>query len=146
MEPAAAKIEPQEFEHLIRTGLSSGSSFDFKVERLEHGFARIRLFGNPKHLRPGDTISGPVMFTLADTALYAAVLSAVGMVPLAVTTDMNIHFLRRPRPGDLLADARLLKEGSKLMVGEIHIYSDGDPKPVAHVVGTYAVPPSRGSS
>lgn len=65
------------------------------------------------------------------------------MVPLAVTTDMSIHFLRKPRPGDLIAEARLLKKGRQLMVGEILIYCDGDPEPVAHVAGTYAVPPAR---
>ena len=89
-------------------------------------------------LRPGGTISGPSMMTLADVALYIAVLSAIGPVALAVTTNFSINFLRKPQPGALIVDASLLKLGKRLAVGEARIFS-GD-ELVAHVTATYSIP------
>ncbi len=146
MERAPSKIQPREFERLVAEHMSNRFDFDFSVESLASGFARVRLRYDEAQLRHGGTIAGPVLFTLADTALYAAVLATVGLVPAAVTTDMSLHFLRRPAPADLVAEARLLKQGRQLQVGEVTIWSDGDPDPVTHVTGTYAVPPSRGAS
>ena len=91
-------------------------------------------------ISPGGTISGPTMMELADFAMYVAVFSAVGPMPLAVTTNLNINFLRKPAPADLLADAKLLKVGKRLAVGEVAIYSDGLAEPVAHVTSTYSLP------
>ena len=82
------------------------------------------------------------MMELADFAMYVAVFSAVGPMPLAVTTNLNINFLRKPAPADLLADAKLLKVGKRLAVGEVSIYSDGLDEPVAHVTSTYSLPAS----
>ncbi len=110
------------------------------LEELSWGTCRVRLHEHPRHLRPGGTISGPAMMTLADFALYVAVLSTVGRVPLAVTTNLSIHFLRKPEPGDLLAHTRLIKAGKRLCVGEVLIHSPGVEEPVAHVTGTYSVP------
>jgi|SRR5579871_1514176 len=92
-------------------------------------------------LRPGGTLSGPTMMALADTAMYALVLSAIGRVPLAVTTNLSINFLRKPKPADLLAEARMLKLGKALAVGEVLICSDGENEAVAHAVVTYSIPP-----
>ena len=92
-------------------------------------------------LRPGGTISGPTMMELADFAMYVAVFSAIGPQPLAVTTNLNINFLRKPARADLLADAQLMKVGKRLAVGEVTIYSDGADEPVAHVTATYSIPP-----
>jgi uncharacterized protein (TIGR00369 family) len=91
-------------------------------------------------LRPGGTISGPTMMALADFAMYVAVFSAIGPQTLAVTTNLNINFLRKPAQADLLADARLMKIGKRLAVGEVTIYSDGENEPVAHVTSTYSIP------
>ena len=121
--------------------LQQGGS-TFVLDAIGHGACRTRLLYQPKHLRPGGTISGPSMFILADVSLYIAVLSAVGIVPLAVTTSITINFLSKPAPRDLLADCRLLKAGKRLCVGEVTLYSDGDDTPVAHVTGTYSVPPT----
>jgi len=110
---------------------------------LEHGLAVLRLATGPGDLRPGQTVAGPLLFALADLAMYAAVLSTVGKVPLAVTTDATIHFLRGPRAGVLLARACVLKQGKRLIVGEVRISHEGeDDAPVAHAVLTYSVPPS----
>lgn len=95
-------------------------------------------------LRPGGTVSGPVLMTLADVALYVAILGEIGLVALAVTTNLSINFLRKPAADkDIIAKCRLIKVGKSLVVGEVSIYSEGDDEPVAHVVGTYSIPPRR---
>lgn len=111
------------------------------VESIGDGTARVRCPFRDDFLRPGGTISGPVMMTMADYAMYAAVLSRIGMVELAVTTNLNINFLRRPKPGDVLAEARLLKSGQRLAVGEIALHVDNEEDLVAHVTATYSIPP-----
>jgi len=94
-----------------------------------------------RDLRPGGTISGPSMFLVADVALYVAILSRVGLVPLAVTTDLSIHFLRKPvAHAALRGECRLIKLGRSLATGDVLIYSEGRDAPVAHAVGSYAIP------
>jgi uncharacterized protein (TIGR00369 family) len=113
------------------------------LEHVEYGKVRIRKAFHEDHLRPGGTISGPTMMELADFAMYVAVFSAIGAQPLAVTTNLNINFLRKPTPADLLADARLMKLGKRLAVGEVTILSEGQDEPVAHVTSTYSLPNNR---
>jgi uncharacterized protein (TIGR00369 family) len=105
-----------------------------------HRAVRLRMTTGERSLRPGGTVSGPTMFMLADTALYAAVLASVGPKALAVTTNMSINFLRKPAPRDLIAQCRLLKLGKRLAVGDVAIFSDGEEEPVAHATGTYSIP------
>ncbi len=98
----------------------------------------------PAQLRPGGTVSGPLLMTVADVALYVAVLATVGLVPLAVTTNLNINFLRRPSPRNpIVGVCKLIKVGRILVVGEVALYSDRDEEMVAHAVGTYSIPPQR---
>jgi len=113
------------------------------VERVDHGDVRVRRAFHEDHLRPGGTISGPTMMELADFAMYVAVFSAIGPQPLAVTTNLNINFLRKPAQADLIADARLMKVGKRLAVGEVTIYSGDSGEPVAHVTATYSIPQQR---
>ncbi|MCL1049497.1 PaaI family thioesterase [Shewanella abyssi] len=81
---------------------------------------------------------------MADAALYVAILSEIGLVALAVTTNLNINFLRKPSSeSDVIAKCKLIKVGKSLIIGDVNLYSDGFPEPVAHAVGTYAIPPSR---
>lgn len=87
-----------------------------RIEAAGDGTAMVRLDAGGQHLRPGDTVSGPALMGLADIAAYAAILTAIGEVPLAVTTSFSINFLRRPDPGAILAEARLLKLGKRLAV------------------------------
>ncbi|PJI33074.1 PaaI family thioesterase [Acinetobacter pseudolwoffii] len=97
-----------------------------------------------QELRPGGTVSGPTMMTLADLALYVAILGEIGLVGLAVTTNLNINFLRKPSGGtDLRGECKLIKVGKALIVGEVWIYSVDLDEPVAHVTATYAVPPQH---
>jgi uncharacterized protein (TIGR00369 family) len=115
------------------------------IEAVWEGGARVRQAYSEGSIRPGGTISGPTMMALADFAMYIAVLAAIGPVPLAVTTNLNINFLRKPARRDLLAEARLLKLGKRLAVGEVTIRSEGQEEPVAHVTSTYSIPPSNGN-
>src|SRR6185436_10469257 len=113
---------------------------DNVIEDAWHGGCRIRRKFNEKSLRPGGTISGPTMMALADFAMYVAVLASIGPVPLAVTTNFTINFLRKPGARDLTAQCRLLKLGQRLAVGEVTIHSDGMEEPVAHATTTYSIP------
>jgi uncharacterized protein (TIGR00369 family) len=110
------------------------------IERVDYGDVRVRRSYHEDHLRPGGTISGPTMMELADFAMYVAVFSAIGAQPLAVTTNLNINFLRKPAQADLIAYARLMKVGKRLAVGEVTLYSAGSDDPVAHVTSTYSIP------
>lgn len=101
----------------------------------------LELPFSPDQLRPGGTLSGPTLMTLADTAVYYLLLSRLGPVALAVTTSLSINFLRRPPPAALRATARLLKLGSRLAVGEVHITSVASGELVAQASVTYALPP-----
>jgi uncharacterized protein (TIGR00369 family) len=114
------------------------------IEAVWEGGCRVRQHFRAHSIRPGGTISGPTMMALADFAMYVAVLAAIGPVPLAVTINLNINFLRKPGTRDLTAETRLLKLGKRLATGEVTIRSDGKEEPVAHVTSTYSIPP-RGS-
>jgi acyl-coenzyme A thioesterase PaaI-like protein len=95
-------------------------------------------------LRPGDTVSGPLLMTVADVALYVAILATIGLQPLTVTTSLNINFLRKPSPRfPIVGVCKLLKVGRILVIGEVALYSDRNEEMVAHAVGTYSIPPKR---
>ncbi|WP_235962639.1 PaaI family thioesterase [Jannaschia marina] len=114
---------------------------DFSLERVEEDGLTVRLNVSAKHLRPGGTVSGPSMFGLADVGVYLAILSRVGPVALAVTTNCSIDFMRKPvANADLLCHVRLLKLGRVLAVGECLLFSDGDDRPVARASLTYSIP------
>ena len=139
----APALSIKQIEDLLSREFPQGYNADsgLSIEHVEFGAARVRRKFNPKSLRPGGTISGPTMMALADFALYVAVFSAVGPEPLAVTTNLTINFLRKPARADLRAQARLLKIGKRLAVGEVTIWSEGADDPVAHVTATYSIPP-----
>ncbi len=117
---------------------------EYEIEEVWHGGCRLRQRYNARSLRPGGTLSGATMMSLGDFAMYVAVLSAVGWVPLAVTTNLTINFLKKPAARDLLAEARLIKLGKRLAVGEIGIRADGEDDLVAHVTSTYSIPAQEG--
>ena len=117
---------------------------DFAVESVTPDLLVARLRVGHAHLRPGGTVSGPSMFALADLAIYTAILSRIGPVALAVTSNASIDFLRKPRAGaDLIAECRILKLGRLLAVGESLIRSQGGGDPVARCSMTYAIPQGK---
>lgn len=112
-----------------------------RVEAVDEQQLVARHRVDERHLRPGGTVSGPTMFALADVALYLAILSRIGEVPLAVTTNASIDFMRKPEAGrDLLAECRILKLGRVLAVGDVLIFSEGETQPVARASMTYSIP------
>lgn len=102
--------------------------------------ARVRLDADDSHLRPGGTVSGPSLMALADVAIYVALLAQIGPVALAVTTSLSINFLRKPAPGPIIAEARLIKLGKRLAVGEVGMHGESEEELVAHCVATYSIP------
>ncbi len=117
---------------------------NFVIESFDEGSVTIRGKIGEGELRPGGTVSGPTMMGLADFAIYAAILREIGLVALAVTTSLNINFLRRPvAEKDILGVCKILKLGKALAIGEVTIYSEGDDRPIAHSVGTYSIPPNK---
>lgn len=111
------------------------------VESIGEKSAVVRQVVGFDELRPGGTVSGPVLMTVADCALYVAILGEIGIIPLAVTTSLSINFMRKPSSDkDIIGECTLLKVGKSLIVGEVSLFSEGDSKAVAHVVGTYSIP------
>ena len=116
----------------------------FTIEAADARRARMRMAAHEKNLRPGNTLSGPSMFQLADLALYVAILATLGEAAVqAVTTNLNINFLSRPAPGDLLAEVELVKVGKRLVIGEVELYAASGGPMVAHAIATYAMPPAK---
>lgn len=113
----------------------------FDVTEVGPGTVVMRLDPNERHLRPGGTVSGPTLFALADVAAYCVVLAHIGPVALAVTTNLNINFLRKPEPGPLSCTCRLLKLGKRLAVIEASIFGEDAADLVAHATATYSIPP-----
>jgi uncharacterized protein (TIGR00369 family) len=114
----------------------------FVVEAVGNAAATLSYPVRVDDLRPGGTVSGPVLMAVADVALYVAILGEIGIVPLAVTTSLTINFLRKPSPDKrIVGVCKLLKVGKALAVGEVAVYSEGTDMPVAHAVGTYSIPP-----
>src|SRR3974377_930565 len=110
------------------------------IERVAYGDVCVRWKFDESSLRPGGTVSGPTIMELADFAMYVAVFSAIGPQPLAGTTHLNINFRRKPTRADLIADARLMKVGKRLAVGEVTIRSEGAEEPVARWHPTHFTP------
>ncbi|WP_394892037.1 PaaI family thioesterase [Mesorhizobium sp. AaZ16] len=108
------------------------------------GGCTVRLNADERHLRPGGTVSGPSLFTLADIGGYVCVLSHAGPDALSVTTNLNINFVRKAEAGPIDGHCRILKLGKSLMVFEIEIVAGPDGQTVAHATGTYSIPPKRG--
>ena len=135
------RITAAEFEEVAWQGVPFVGQLGCRVERFAAGDVVLRLPYSALLLRPGGTICGPALMALADVTLYGVVLSMIGRVELTVTTNLNVHFLSRPAQRDVLAEGRLLKLGRRLAVGEVTMRSDGDPQPICHVTGTYAIPP-----
>src|SRR5215470_5737641 len=142
--PVAMTVEELERFFLAEFPRSFYPESGLTIEAVWERGRRVRQAFRQRSVRPGGTISGPTMMALADFAMYVAVLAAIGPVPLAVTVNLNINFLRKPAQRDLTGEARLLKLGKRLATGEVFIRSDGEEEPVAHVTSTYSIPARDG--
>ena len=143
MDASALKMNKQEVTEFLEKEFPQGwsSRSPNQIEAVGPGMARVRLSIGDRHLRPGGTVSGPAMMTLCDATMYVAILATIGPVALAVTTNLSINFLRKPEPGDLIAECKLMKLGKRLAVGEVSVYAAGSEELVAHCVATYSIPP-----
>jgi len=139
---AESLISPEAFLDLVRVEMPGAAEMDIEIESLAFGEARLRFRYDPRWVRAGGTIWGPAFMLASDLALYAMTLSTIGLVPLAVTTDLTFHFLRRPVAQDVIAHARVVKRGARLVIGAGDVTTGADPEPVAHFVGTYSIPPA----
>lgn len=135
------QLSAAELEAFLQEHFPQLDTLPYRVEHVAEGALALRLLYDAQHLRPGGTLSGPALMTLADTAMYLLVLAHIGPVALAVTTNLNINFLRKPPPGDVLANAQLLKLGARLAVGAVTMFSADAAEPVAHATVTYSIPP-----
>jgi uncharacterized protein (TIGR00369 family) len=136
-----AKVSVEEFNQIVAQELEWAKEMGLRVEEMEAGRSLMRLPYQARSIRPGGTISGPHMMMLADACMYAVVLSLIGKVKLAVTTNFNINFLRKPMQTDLLADGRIIKLGKRLAVLEVSVMTGDEGELVAHATGTYSIPP-----
>jgi len=139
---AIAKMSVAELVEFLRREFPQAfTSDDIMIESADGQTCLLRQRFSERMLRPGGTVSGPTLMALADFAMYVVLLSAIGPIGLAVTTNLNINFLRKGQPGqDVLAEARLLKLGKRLAVGEVTLLSGTSPDPIAHVTATYSIP------
>lgn len=137
----ASKVSKDELVDFLKTEFPQA---DCTIESIGEKSSVVKRSIGFSEQRPGNTVSGPVMFAVADFAIYVTILSEIGLVALAVTTNVSINFLRKPRGDrDLLGKCTLLKIGKSLIVGEVTLFSEGDENPVAHAIGTYSIPPLR---
>lgn len=139
-------MTPQELQQFLDQAFPDSRIL---VEAAGNMAARIRLpmKDATPYLRPGGTISGPTMMTMADTAMYMAILAELSNdgqpLAMAVTTNLNINFISKPEPVDMIAEAELFKVGSRLALGEVRIFSEGKAEMVAHATCTYSIPPRK---
>ena len=117
---------------------------DFEILEISEFGSRVRLKVTFKHLRPGNTVSGPAIFSLVDCTAYMAILAKLGKEALAVTTNCSIDFMRKPSgKTDLIANCEILKFGKTLVVADAKVYSEDTEKPVARASITYSIPPRK---
>lgn len=134
-------IALDDFQALLDSELPLVDMFNMKAEEIGPGTCRMRMVYSPDLIRPGGTIAGPALMALADACMYGVVLSQIGRVALAVTTNFNVNFLRKPANTDIIALGSSIKLGKRLAVMEVSLFSEGDNELVAHATGTYSIPP-----
>ncbi|WP_258570810.1 PaaI family thioesterase [Flavimaribacter sediminis] len=141
-EPKMTAAEVNAFLRQVYPELN-GKEPDYHAIDVFPGGCTVRLEAGSRHIRPGGTVSGPSLFTLADIGGYVCVLTHAGADALSVTTNININFMRKAEPGPIDGVCRILKLGKSLMVFDIDIRNGSDGLTVAHATGTYSIPPKR---
>ena len=139
-EKGGAKVTIEEFERVAKDGSGFLDIYNFVTEEIGQGHARMRLEFREHHVRSGGTMAGPSIMALADFSVYAALMGAVGPVQMAVTSSLNINFLRRPVAADMVAEARIVRTTRRLAFAEVDLHTAGEDAPIAHVTSTYAIP------
>lgn len=135
------EITVEAFNVIVEEELPWAFELGVQATEIGAGVATLMIPYDAKMLRPGGTMSGPTMMMLADACMYAVVLSEIGIVKLAVTTNLNINFLKKPEPRNLIAKGSMLKCGKRLAVMAVDLYAEGSDDLIAHATGTYSIPP-----
>ena len=137
-QPVLTAREVSDYVHGV---FSESDIYNWHVEAVRPGEISVVMRTSSRDIRPGGTVSGPTMFALADITAYLLILSHIGEVALAVTTNLNINFLNKPEPGELKAEGSLIKLGKRLAVCEIRIRSGVGDTIAALATATYSIPP-----
>lgn len=140
------RLTAAEVQQLIRVGLPATEGEGLEVQELAPGRATVRIPYNPRMLRPGDSVSGPVLMAAADAAMYAALLGHLGPVEMALTSSFNCNFLARAFPGHVIAEAQLIKLGRRIAVAVVEVRTTARDDIAAHVTASYVLPESSSSS
>lgn len=135
-------LQAKDVQNLIRSWIPLAEQIDLQVESIADNCARIRIPFDERNKRPGGSVSGPVLMAAGDTAMYAAILGSLGEVAMAVTSNLNINFMQRPGEVDIIAEGKILKLGKRIAYCEVEIFTSVSHELVAHVTGSYALPPS----
>lgn len=138
--PFTLAMRPQELTDFFRRAFPGDPGRNFSFERFEPGFLRIRLEPDSSMLRPGNLVSGPTQMALADRAAYAVILAHIGPVAMAVTSNLNMSFLRGVTMDPVFADAALLKLGRRLASVDVRLWQSDEAHVVAQSTVTYAIP------
>jgi uncharacterized protein (TIGR00369 family) len=142
--PLHAEVDLETAKQRFRDQLQGAGAFGTwlapDLEHLRRGFCRCSVRVRPEMLRSGGTVAGPILMGLADIAMYGAVISVAPNGVDAATSDMTLHFLRRPAAGRLVAEATVVRGGRRLVVCDVMLFAEGDDAPVCHVTGSYALP------
>jgi len=134
-------LKAEKVQELIRAWIPMAEQIDLRVEEISESGARIRIPFDERNKRPGGSVSGPVLMAAGDTAMYAAIVGKLGEVSMAVTSNLNINFMQRPNEVDIIAQGKILKLGKRIAYCEVEIYTSESTELVAHVTGSYALPP-----
>jgi uncharacterized protein (TIGR00369 family) len=138
--PDRLRLSAEDLNQFFGEAFVAESELTAGVVEMEPGRVLVRRPANLLELRPGNVISGPTMMSLADMAVYALVLGHIGIVPMAVTTSLTMHFLRPARPAHLFAEARLLRLGRRIATAEVKLWSESPERIAAHATVAYAIP------
>lgn len=112
----------------------------YEIISLKSNYSEVKLLSNNKNLRPGNTISGPSMFELADLSFYIAIMASTDLGDKSVTTNVSINFMKKPSLSNLLAISQIKKIGKRLVVGDVEILSEDKKQTYAQALFTYSIP------
>ena len=112
----------------------------YEIISLKSNYSEVKLLSNNKNLRPGNTISGPSMFELADLSFYIAIMASTDLGDKSVTTNVSINFIKKPLLSNLLGISQIKKMGKRLVVGDVEILSEDKKQTYAQALFTYSIP------
>jgi uncharacterized protein (TIGR00369 family) len=136
----APRVTIEALQRLLDETIPFARMLRLRIVEIGGGRARVVMPGSPDLIRAGGTVNGGAIMTLADCAVYAAVLTRIGLEPMAVTSDLNVRFLRPSPPDDVHAEANVLRVGRRAAVAEVRMWNRDRERLVAHATATYALP------